>query len=306
MRVVRKNINIHTSPPYKILKVAAYCRISILHENQLCSLENQTSYYENEIRKNRNWKFAYVYADKASGRDITKRKEFQKMILDCKNGKIDLILTKSLSRFGRNTLDTLKVLKELKELGVDVYFENEKIHLLQQKSELMLTIYAALYQNESEEKSYNIRWGIKRSFESIDTKYQKRICYGYCHDNDGKLRIEPAEASVVREIFEIYITGASLRQIAFELNSREIVSPTGFKTWSCETINKILSNEKYTGNVLLQKTVVKDFFSEKQIINTNEAKYLITGCNPVIITEEKFTQVQTEKMRRKSDKSKNY
>ncbi len=206
------------------------------------------------------------------------------MLTDCRQGKIDLILTKSITRFGRNTLDVLNCFRELKQLGVDVYFEIEKLFLSNPRSELLMTILTAISQEESRQKSQNIRWGIQRSFENEDTKYKHRKCFGYCHDQNGSLVVNAAQAEIVRLIFDLRLEGWSLRQIASELAIRGIRSPRGSRRWSPETLNKILANEKYNGNVLLQKTVVEDFLNGKQRRNRGQVnRYLITDSHQAII-----------------------
>ena len=175
MRIIERVFPIKNIMPKPILRVAAYCRVSSQYDQQMRSFDFQKEYYEDKIKNYPGWELAGIYEDKNSGRTIGKRKQFMQMISDCREGNIDIILTKSMSRFGRNTLETIIVMNELKELGVDVHFEIENLQLLQKKSDLMLTIYAAIYQEESEQKSFNIKWGIKRSFESVDSKYHNRI-----------------------------------------------------------------------------------------------------------------------------------
>jgi site-specific DNA recombinase len=285
MRSVRKIYFPHfSSPQQRYLRVAAYCRVSTKHDEQLSSLAAQEVYYENYIINHTNWELAGIYVDQGTGRNILKRNQFQQMLIDCKQGKIDLILTKSITRFGRNTLDVLNCFRELKLLGVDVYFEIEKHYLSNPRSELLMTVLTAISQEESRQKSQNIRWGIQRSFENEDTKYKHRICFGYCHDQNGNLVVNAAQAEIVRLIYDLRLEGWSLRQIANELAVREIRSPRGSQRWGAETLNKILNNEKYTGNVLLQKTVVEDFLTGKQRRNRGqENQYLITASHQAII-----------------------
>jgi site-specific DNA recombinase len=285
MRSVRKiYFPNFSSPQQRYLRVAAYCRVSTKHDEQLSSLAAQEAYYENYIRNHTNWELAGVYVDQGTGRNILKRNQFQQMLIDCKQGKIDLILTKSITRFGRNTLDVLNCLREMKLLGVDVYFEIEKHFLSNPRSELLMTVLTAISQEESRQKSQNIRWGIQRSFEKEDTKYKHRKCFGYCHDQNGSLVVNAAQAEIVRLIFDLRLEGWSLRQIANELAIRGIKSPRGSQRWGPETLNKILANEKYTGNVLLQKTVVEDFLTGKQRRNGGqENQYLITASHQAII-----------------------
>lgn len=214
------------------------------------------------------------------------------MIRKCKNGKIDLILTKSISRFGRNTLDELRVLWDLRALGVDVYFEQENLWLHDQQVQMLITMYCALAQNESENMSRNIRWGIRQRFKNGTSGFAYFACYGYCQDRGGNLMIREAEAVVVREIFGLRAVGCSLGRISEWLNENGISSPTGKKCWSRETISKILRNEKYVGDVMLQKTFVDDLFEGKQVVNNGELdRVLIQNHHQGIIDRELFAQV---------------
>ena len=295
-RPVMKSIQVRP-----VLRVAAYCRVSTDHSEQLGSLSFQQKYYQDLIESTSGWLMTGIFADCASGRNITKRPQFCQLLNGCRSGLIDLIITKSISRFGRNTLDVLMICKELKALDVDVIFEIEKLRLSEQNSDLLLTILAALHQNESEDKSRNIRWGIQRSFESPDSKYHNRICFGYRQDESGRLVIDDKDAEIVREIFRLYLEGNSIREVIGELSNRNILSPNGHAQWSVECVRKILSNEKYTGNILLGKTYVKDFLTGKKVRNDGQAnKYLVTECHQAIISQIQFDRVQDEKKRRKT------
>ena len=282
------------------LRVAAYCRVSTKHDEQLGSLSYQQKYYQELIESNSGWLSAGIYFDCAKGRNITRRPQFCQLLADCRAGLIDLIITKSISRFGRNTLDFLLICKELKALDVDVFFEIEKLRLSEQHSDLLLSIMAALHQNESEDKSRNIRWGIQRSFERPDSKYQNRICYGYRQGESGQLVIVEKEAEIVRDIFRLYLEGNSIRKLISEFSRRNVLSPNGHALWGVECIRKILSNEKYTGNILLGKTIVRNFFDGKKIRNDGQAnKYFVTDCHSGIISQTQFDRVQDEKKKRK-------
>ncbi|MDD2533282.1 MAG: recombinase family protein [Eubacteriales bacterium] len=301
MRSIRKFESIYriSSVPRSKLKVAAYCRVSSANDEQMGSLSFQQKYYWELIDKNAQWELVGIYADHATGRNIYSRPQFRQLLADCRAGKINLIITKSISRFARNTLDVLSTCQDLKKMGVDVYFEVERIWLSKQTSDLILTIYAACYQNESEDRSFSIKWGIKRSFESVDSKFFNRICYGYQKGPDGLLVIKENEANIIRDIFRLYLDGHSIRQLIDELFLRNIPSPRGYDHWGTECISKILSNEKYTGSVLLGKTYVANFFDGKQVKNNGEEfKYLVSECHPMIIHHSIFSQVQIEKMKR--------
>ena len=305
MRSIRKIESIYGIRPAIPFqhKVAAYCRVSSVNDEQMGSLDFQQRYYRNLIDENEQWELVGIYADHATGRNISSRPQFRQLLTDCRAGQINLIITKSISRFARNTLDVLSTCQELKALGVDVYFEVERIWLSKQTSDLILTIYGACYQNESEDRSFSIKWGIKRSFESANSKFLNRICYGYQKGPEGQLVIKEDEATIIRDIFRLYIDGYSIRQLIDELFQRNIPSPRGNDRWGAEYISKILSNEKYTGNVLLGKTYVANFFDGKQIKNNGEEfKYLVSECHPMIIDHFTFNQVQNKKIKRLNSK----
>ena len=276
----------------RYLRVAAYCRVSTDLEEQTSSIELQKRYYTFKISGNPNWKNAGIFAERATGLNLKERPEFYKMIRKCRKREIDLILTKSISRFGRNTLDMLQSLRSLRGLGVEVYFEQENMWLNEQRIEVLLTAYCAFAQAESEDMSRNIKWGIKRGFEHGTSGYAEFVCFGYKRGDNGQLVIDEPEARIVRQMFEMRANGHSLGLIANWLYEHRISSPTGKIRWSRETISKLLRNEKYTGDVLLQKTFVEDLFSVKQIKNRGELeKFLIHGHHPAIISKELFEAV---------------
>ena len=265
-------------------KVAAYCRVSTPQEIQYHSLETQRSYFEKIIGNTVDWIFVGVYAEQASGRHNLKMKEFQCMMVDCRAGNIDFILVKSISRLGRNTLQFLQACNELNELHIDVYFEVEKLHINDPQAVRMLTLYASVYQNESETKSYGVRWGHLVRFKNGNSKFYNRPCYGYKQGADGTLEIVPEEAAVVTLIFDCKSKGSSLRAIASRLIEMEIKAPRGGDVWGIETIRKILNNEKYYGDVLLQKTYIADYFTGKQVPNRGECdRYLLRDHHTAII-----------------------
>jgi DNA invertase Pin-like site-specific DNA recombinase len=279
----------HTLPPLpRPKRVAAYCRVSTTQEIQYHSLEAQREYYSKYIDSKIDWIFVGIYADQASGRHNLRMKEFQRMMADCRAGKIDLILVKSISRLGRNTVQFLQACNELNSLGVDVYFEVEKLYISNPKAVRMLTIYASVYQNESETKSFAIHWGHLVRFQNGNSKFYNRPCYGYRQAANGALEIVPEEASVVTLIYEWRAEGASLRTIASRLMVMGIKAPQGGKVWGIETIRKILNNEKYYGDVLLQKTYIADFFTGKQVPNRGECEsYLLEDHHEAIISRDK-------------------
>lgn len=279
-------------------RVAVYCRVSTKEEMQLNSLKAQKEYYAKTAML-LGYELVGIYADISSGLQTKKRLQFETLLKDCRKNKVDIIITKSIVRFARNTVDFLSVIRELKELRVDIYFENEKILLSQERSELRMTILAAVAQEESLSKSRNIRWGLNYSFKSGESKMANRVCYGYAKDNNGNLIIDNSTAENVRLIFNLYLQGYSLSRISKELKNRGILSPTGKETWTSMAIDKLLSNEKYMGNVLLQKTYIADVFTKKQTKNKGElTKYLYENNHVGIIDKQTFENVQKEKLRR--------
>ena len=224
---------------------------------------------------------------------MRERSAFHAMITNCKRGKIDLILTKSISRFGRNTLDMLRVLQELHSRGIDVYFEKENLWLHDRRLQVLLSMHCAFAQAESEDMSRDIKWGIKRGLQSGRSGYADFVCFGYKRGDNGKLVIDEPDAKIVRKIFTLRAEGKSLGYISDWLYERKILSPTGKARWSRETISKLLKNEKYVGDVLLQKTYVKDLFSGNQVKNNGELdRYLIQEHHPAIINRELFEVVK--------------
>jgi len=278
------------------LRVAAYCRVSTDHNEQDSSLEMQEHYYRDLIDGNPNWENAGIFSEKATGLNIEERKAFQAMLRACRKGKIDLILTKSISRFGRNTLDMLKAIRGLHDLGVDVYFEKENLWLHEEQLQLLLTVHCAFAQAESEDMSRDIRWGVRQGFRSGRSGYAEFVCFGYKRGDDDMLAIDEPDAKIVRKIFEMRADGKSLGAISDWLYKNKIPSPTGKERWSRETISKLLKNEKYAGDVMLQKTFVKDLFSGKQVRNTGELdRYLIQEHHPAIVSRVLFERVNADK-----------
>ena len=283
----------------KKIRVAAYCRVSKGGMEPEHSLQAQITYYTEMIRSDPDYQLVGIYAEIASGLNVKKRTQFQKLLRDCKKRKIDLIYTKSISRFARNTVDFLKAIRQLRKLGVDVFFENEHLYLSRERTETAMSIYAAFMEEESLQKSKSIKWGLKSGFASGNSRLANRVCYGYTHDESGKLIAEPQEAEIVRLIFDLYLGGMSLSGISKELQRRGVPSPTGKETWTPRAIDKLLSNEKYTGNVLLQKTYVPNPFSGKQEENQGKlTQFLYENNHEGIISKELFQAVQAEKQRR--------
>lgn len=247
----------------------------------------QVEHYTKYINSNLNWQLAGIFVDKMSARTIRKRKQFQEMMALCRAGKIDLILTKSIKRFGRNTVDLLETFRELKRLQVEVFFELENMYISDPKAELMFTIYASMAQDESENLSHDIKWGIHHAFSTGISKLMARPCYGYRQSSQGNLVIYKPEAVIVRQIFRWRLVNYSLREISKTLYALAIPSPTNRPKWSAETLNKLLHNEKYTGNVILQKTYVPNILTAKQVKNKGQATmYHVRGTYEGILDDK--------------------
>ena len=250
------------------LRVAAYCRVSTASEEQLVSLAAQKAHYENYIKSNDAWEFAGLYYDEGiSGTKKEKREGLLAMVAACERGTIDFVITKSISRFARNTLDCLKYIRELKEKNIPVFFEKENINTMDSKGEVLLTIMASLAQQESQSLSQNIKLGLQYRFQNGEVRVNHSRFLGYTKDEEGNLIIEPAEAEVVKRIYREYLEGASLLQIGRGLEADGILTGAGKTKWRPETLKKILQNEKYIGDALLQKTYTVDFLNKKRVQN---------------------------------------
>ncbi len=282
------------------LKVAAYCRVSTDQEEQESSYEAQISYYTDKIGKNSEWQMAGIFADEGiTGTQAKKRPEFLKMIKLCRQRKIDLILTKSLSRFARNTVDSLNYIRELKALGIAIIFEKENINTLQTDTEMMLTIMSCFAQAESESISKNVSWGVRQSFKNGNVPMQYTRLLGYKKGADGLPEIVPDEAEIVREIFRRYLDGASMEQIADHLNNMGLTTKGSGSPYRKIAIKRILTNEKYTGDALLQKTYVTDCITKKTRKNNGELPmYLVKNHHEPIISKADFNRAQEEMARR--------
>lgn len=287
------------------LRVAAYCRVSTDDEEQLTSYEAQRNYYTDKIMSNPAWTMAGLFADEGiTGTSATKRPEFQRMIRKCRQNKIDMILTKSISRFARNTLDSLRYIRALKELGIAVVFEEQNINTLESDSEMIITMLSAFAQSESETISANVTWGKRQAMREGRTSAFVRDLYGYRKDESGKLIVIPEEAETVRSIFQQYLAGASVRMITDSLEERQIPTISGKTSWSNGVVRNMLKNEKYCGDVLLQKTYRTDCISRKVVKNTGDIPmYLIQNNHEAIIDRETFDAVQAETARRAAAKS---
>ncbi len=286
----------------RVLKVAAYCRVSTDDEDQLNSYYTQKAYYTEYIKRNPKWRFAGIYADEGiTGTQVKKRDEFLRMIEDCEKGKIDLILTKSVSRYARNIVDCISYIRKLKALGIGIYFEEQNINSLTEDSEVYIGIYGVLAQSESENISANVKWGINKRMQNGTYNCRFNLL-GYRRDKGTKeIYIVPEEAEAVKMIFQMYLQGKSLDQIKAYLENNEIKTINGKSIWDKSTVKGILINEKYVGDVIFQKTYREDYISKKSKINRGEVdRYLITDNHPAIIDRETFNLVRKEMVRRSS------
>jgi len=293
-------------PLPKLKRVAAYARVSSGKDAMLHSLSSQVSYFSRIIQTHPSWTYVGTYADEAYTGTKTNRPEFQRMLKDCRAGKIDLIITKSISRFARNTVDLLCTVRELKELGIGVFFEEQNINSLSGEGELMLTILASFAQEESLSVSENRKWQIRRDFQA-GKPMNLMFIYGY-HLVDGRLEIHEEQAKVVRRIFQSYIAGRGSCRIAAELRQEGIPTLCGGE-WRSGLVRDMLKNEKYTGNAFLQKTFVTDHVSKVQKTNQGELPmYYAEGSHSAIIDRETFERAQQilADNRRKSNAQKSH
>ena len=306
VRVIEPTISVQetVNSTYRAIRVAAYCRVSTKQEEQLNSYENQVKHYTDRINAEPGWILEGIYADKGiTGTSYKKRDEFNRMIRRCKQGKIDMIIVKSIARFARNTVDCLKFVRMLRDLGVDVYFEEQGIHSNQPGAEFYITIYGCIAQSESENISANVRWGKAQSAKEGNVPFHYKNFLGYRKGADGKPEIDPDEAEIVRFIYDRFLAGDSLGGIAQKLEDLQISSPSGKPKWQFSTIQSILTNEKYKGDAIINKTYIKDCISKKVMINNGDRpKYYVENNHPAIIDSLTFSRVQEEIARRNSKK----
>lgn len=283
-------------------RVAAYCRVSTDSEEQLNSYEAQKAYYTQKIEENPDWELAGIYADKGlSGTSLKKRDDFKRMITACKRGRIDTILTKSLSRFARNTVDCLDTVRMLRARGIGVIFEKENINTLTESSEFLITLFSGFAQAESESLSENVSKGKQMSMKAGNVPFQYKKLLGYREGEDGKPEIDPEEAKTVRRIYRRYLDGCSLSQIQRELEADHVPTARGIQRWSYQVIHNILTNERYIGDALLGKTYVLDCISKEVRKNNGERpQYYVENNHPAIIPREWFQRVKEEMTRRAS------
>ncbi len=279
------------------LKVAAYCRVSTDRESQQSSIDLQIRYYTELIQTNPEWDFTGVFYDYESGLRKEKRNGLDAMLQNAYRGEIDYIITKSISRLSRNVLDTLTIIQSLKARGINIYFEKEDLNSIEEEKEIDIAFNGVLAQEESRNLSENVQWGYKRKFEKGDD-FAGKIPMGYKRDNEEWIAV-PEEADIIRKIYQLYLEGSTLQQIKEYLEKHQIKTATGKESWATAVIQKILKNEKYKGDSLLQKTYTEDFITGRKSINTGQRdRYYKTNSHPAIITLETFDKVQEEMSRR--------
>lgn len=276
------------------LKVCAYCRVSSSSIEQMASYEAQVDYYIGYIQQNAEWEFVGIYADEGiSGTRKKSRVEFSRMLKDAKAGRINLVITKSISRFARNTADCLETVRFLKDLGIAVFFERENINTLSAESELLLSVLSSIAQEESRSISENLKWAYQKRFQQGKVVLATSRFLGYDLGDNGELVINETEAEIVKRIFREYLAGISRKSIIQGLERDQIKTMTGLKRWQENTIRNILTNEKYCGDVILQKTYIADYLTHRKKKNNGELPmYRISGNHQAIIAREDFDLVQ--------------
>ena len=284
-------------------RVAAYARVSCGKDTMLHSLAAQIDYYRNYIRMNPEWRFAGVYADEAKTGTKDNREQFQQLLSECRSGNIDMVITKSISRFARNTVTLLKTVRELQSLGVDVFFEEQNIYTLSADGEVMLTLLASFSQAESLSVSDNCKWRIRKGFEEGRASTCTMLGYRLI---DGEITLVEEEAETAKRIFDMYLSGYGLQKIANTLNEEGTYSIYG-NEWHISTIRKVLANEKYCGDLLLQKSYRENHITKKMLPNNGELpQYFVEDDHPAVVSREIFTAVQKELKRRADEKTPSY
>lgn len=302
-------ISRYTASPINSTKkrrVAGYARVSTDHEDQATSYEAQVDYYTNYIKSREDWEFVAIYTDEGISATNTKKREgFKAMVADALAGKIDLIITKSVSRFARNTVDSLTTVRKLKDEGIEIYFEKENIWTLDSKGELLITIMSSLAQEESRSISENVTWGQHKRMADGKVSFAYSRFLGLDKDKEiGKIVVNPEQAEIVRLIFHLFLEGMTPHSIATELTRRGIKTPAGKDVWNQQTVRRMLSNEKYKGDALLQKEFTVDFLQKKMKKNEGEVpQYYVEGNHEAIISPAVFDMVQAEFAKRTKDSS---
>ncbi len=296
-----EQVHANAGKPEGKLRVAAYCRVSTDEERQLGSFENQIDYFTRLISENRKYELVAIYSDEGiSGCSVRSRKGFQSMIADCEAGKIDLIITKSISRFARNTQDSLNYTRRLKDRGIGVCFEKEGINTMESSGELLLTLFSCFAQEESRSISENTAWGIRSKFQQGIPHLNTEVLLGYDRGADGGLVVNEEQAETVRRVYRLYLEGFSLNGIASALNRDGVPGVHGEAKWCATTIGRLLENEKYKGAMLMQKTFTVNYLTRQHVRNTGQLnQYFIEENHPAIIPREEWDAAQEETARRR-------
>jgi len=297
----RQQQEIAEEPKSKKVRVAAYCRVSTDQEEQLSSYENQIKYYKTMIEEHPEYELVDIYADEGiSGTNTKKRAEFNRMISDCRKRKIDRVVTKSISRFARNTLDCLNYVRELQALNIAIIFENENINTLDGQGEVLITILASLSQNTSKQISDNTKWGIHRRYEQGQFKISTKRFLGYDHDENDKMVINKGQAKIVKRIYEEYLSGKTTDYITRILIKERVKNWNGSTIWHTTTLQSILGNEKYMGDAILQKGYTVDFLTKKRAKNEGQLQsFYVEESHEAIIEPNMWKCTQLEMKRRK-------
>jgi site-specific DNA recombinase len=292
MAIVKKLKQYPPLPPSRY-EVGIYCRVSTASKTQVVSAGHQLSGLIADVAHSHQARLYDVYLDVQSGRTSDNRKNLMRLLDDCRAGRVTLVYTKSISRFARNTVDVLTIVRELKKMNVPVYFENEQLYSFDKEAELAISLHGAIAQGESENKSENIKWSLDKAAQNPDAQIYNRKCYGYSNAEDGSLVINEPEAEVIRQIFQLYLDGYSVGGIKKNLEGNGILTSRGKTAWSKRSIETILTNEKYAGDVILYKTFSPDFPEKKRIQNNGEhKKYIQEDHHLSIISREMFRAVQ--------------
>ena len=307
VQVIPATLQNYTEKPIhsqKKRRVAGYARVSTDRDEQLTSYEAQVDYYTNYIKGRSDWEFAGMYTDEGiSATNTLHREGFKSMIRDAMDGRIDLIITKSVSRFARNTVDSLTIVRKLRDNGVEIYFEKENIWTLDAKGELLITIMSSLAQEESRSISENVTWGHRKRFADGKVSLAFSHFLGYDRGADGNLVVNKEQAETVKLIYRLYLSGYTFHSIAKKLTEQKIPTPARCKIWRPNTVRSILMNEKYKGDALLQKKFTVDFLTKKSKRNEGEVpQYYVQNNHEAIISPQVFDLVQEEMRKRKNSK----
>lgn len=279
-------------------KVGIYCRVSSNSGSQLHSLADQASGLIKNVYRRPDMAMADIFLDVASGADVIKRPEFQRMLQSAQQGDINYVITKAVSRFGRCTEDVLKATRALKEYGVEVFFDDQQFGSLEPEAELSISIYCSIAEAENKSHSADVRWGILHHAQDGTSRLYNKPCYGYRQNDSGELEIFEREAAIVRRIYAMYLSGMSIVKIKYALEQDGVSSPTGKEQWSKHTIDYILSNTKYSGTAMIYKTYTPEYKSKRRLNDSKVNQYALADNNEPIIPEDYFKQVQAERARR--------